>query len=866
MKPSRPPTFRLTPAALALLSASAAVCAQEAPVKELPTVEIRAPRMITPLPGVVFDEQQTTSNVQSLTGDELQQSGAVSLTEAMNLQFQSINVNDYAGNPFQQDLNFRGFAASPLIGTPQGLSVYLDGVRINEAFGDVVNWDLIPNIAILRMDLLPGSNPMFGHNTLGGAISVNTKSGFTSPKVEFSALGGAFGRRQYQLAAGGNSGSLAGFFALNKFDEDGWRTNSPTSVRQYFGRVDIRGTSTEATLSLLKAENTLVGNGLIPEEQWRESPNSVFTSPDENINDLNHLTGRVRFDISESSSVALQMYRRDLKQKGTGGDVWDDFDQGASANRLGVSCPDGFGSPNGALDQNIGPTYPGCAGLAPNGLFNFSRSDQRSEGVALQFTQISETHQIVVGSSFDWSDVDFRQSQRLGFIDSERTVFLDPSREADLGLLALSQDITRNNLTGSSRTAALFFSDTWTAAPNLFITYGARLSYSRVKNELQSDKPIPLYQFTSNFFNSREPVCGTLSDVGARFLCSTGDYGYRSLNPSLGVSWLPAQDLNVYGNVSRGSRVPSVIELGCARDKTLEDPNGLNDGKNLGCTIPTSLTSDPFLPQVRSLTTELGFRGTSLNGQLSWSATAYRTELTDDILFVSLGQRNRGVFDTFGKTERDGFELNLKGKFGRHSLRAGYSRLNATFESSATIVNQSNSSADRTQGRVNDFEINPGDVIPGLPKHSFRLGWSMDVSSNFTFGFSMVAQSFVFARGNENNESEPGGTDLTGNAQIPGLGKRYVGKGRTSGFAVFNFNANYRVDKNISLFCKVDNIFDRRYTTAGDLAVNPFTSGSFGARDSSGFNYNSFDWTHSLFVGPGAPRAVWFGLNYAFGS
>jgi iron complex outermembrane receptor protein len=435
----------------------------------------------------------------------------------------------------------------------------------------------------------------------------------------------------------------------------------------------------------------------------------------------------------------------------------------------------------------VSPT-PGCAGLAPNGLFNFGRSETGSEGVALQWTHLTESHQIVLGSTFDWNDVDFRQSQMLGFIDSERSVYLDPSREADLGLLPLSQEITRNNLTGSSSTAAFFFSDTWTAAPNLFVTYGARLSYSRVKNELQSDKPIPLYQFTSNFFNTRAEVCGTLSSVSTRFLCSTGDYGYRSLNPSLGVSWLPAEDLNVYGNVSRGSRVPSVIELGCARDKTLEDPNGLNDGKNIGCTIPTALTSDPFLPQVRSLTTELGLRGTGLAGQLSWSATAYRTELTDDILFVSLGQRNRGVFDTFGKTERDGFELNLKGKFGRHSLRAGYSRLNATFESSARIVNTSNSSSDRTPGRLDEFTINPGDVIPGLPKHSFRLGWNMEVTSDFSFGLSMIAQSFVFARGNENNESEPGGTDLTGDAQIPGLGKRYVGKGKTSGFAVFNLN------------------------------------------------------------------------------
>jgi outer membrane cobalamin receptor len=167
MTACRPSKLRLTTLALALAGATSSVWAQEAEVKELPTVQIRAPRIITPLPGVVIDEQQTTSNVQSMSGDEIRQSGSVSLTDAMNTQFQSINVNDYAGNPFQQDLNFRGFSASPLIGTPQGLSVYLDGVRINEAFGDVVNWDLIPNIAIQRMDLLPGSNPLFGHKHAG---------------------------------------------------------------------------------------------------------------------------------------------------------------------------------------------------------------------------------------------------------------------------------------------------------------------------------------------------------------------------------------------------------------------------------------------------------------------------------------------------------------------------------------------------------------------------------------------------------------------------------------------------------------------------------------------------------------------------
>ena len=85
------------------------------------------------------------------------------------------------GNPFQPDVNYRGYTASPLLGTPQGLSVYMDGVRLNQPFGDVVSWDLIPRLAIASMTLMPGSNPLFGLNTLGGALSIQTKDGTSNP-------------------------------------------------------------------------------------------------------------------------------------------------------------------------------------------------------------------------------------------------------------------------------------------------------------------------------------------------------------------------------------------------------------------------------------------------------------------------------------------------------------------------------------------------------------------------------------------------------------------------------------------------------------------------------------------------------------
>jgi iron complex outermembrane receptor protein len=864
MKPSRPPTFRLTPAALALLSASAVVCAQEAPVKELPTVEIRAPRMITPLPGVVLEREQTTVNVQSATAEEIKQQQSLNVTDFLNTQGQSVTINDYAGNPFQQDLSFRGFTASPLIGTPQGLSVYLDGVRVNEPFGEVVNWDLIPTIAIERLDLIPGSSPLFGLNTIGGAISLQTKSGFSAPRFEVSRTQGSWGREQNQFAVGANNGMIAGFFAANEFREDGWRDNSPTSVNQYFGRVDLRGSNFEITATIMNVTNKLTGNGLVPYEDFKVRPESVFTSPDTNENNLDHYTLRGRLDVSDRDSISASVYRRKLTQKSIGGDFWDDFDR-VNENRIDP-CPFSYfpqQSANGAYDSINGIFSPGCPGYPPTGLFNTGGTQQDAMGATLQWVHIGDKHQVVVGTTFDRNNIGYTQSQLLGFIDSERNIFLDPSREIDLSLAPLSTPILRNTLGGKNEAVAVFATDTWTVRDNLFVNYGLRWSRTHVQNYLISDKPIPLYQFTTNFLNSRQERCGTIMDVQARFLCSEGDFTYYSTNPSFGVSWLPEPGLNFFFNLSKGSRTPSVIELGCARDKSLEN---VNNGKSIGCSVPTALTSDPYLPQVRSLSAEVGVRGTSFNDKVNWNVTVFNTELEDDILFVSLGRKNRGVFDTFEETTRRGLELGVTAKLGKHTLRFSYTRLEATFGSSATVVNQSNSSANNTPGQLNDFTIRPGDFIPGIPKDVMRMGWAFEASDRLSLGINMIAHAGSFSRGNENNEHEAEGQDeFAASVGGPaGVGRAYVGRGKTNGYAVFHFVGRYKITPQLSLFARVDNLFDKQYTTASELELNPFVAGSFGARDPSGFNYNSLAWTHSQFVGPGSPRAGWIGLNYAF--
>src|SRR5258708_1052974 len=160
------------------LARSAACAENPAEQLEKPAVEVIG---VTPLPGLGVPAAQVPANVQAVTGAEIMRQHPLNLPEFMSQRLSGVNVNENQGNPFQPDLTYRGFAASPLLGTPQGISVYQDGVRINEPFGDTVNWDSIPTAAISTINLIPGSNPLFGLNTLGGPLSIRTKSGAQYP-------------------------------------------------------------------------------------------------------------------------------------------------------------------------------------------------------------------------------------------------------------------------------------------------------------------------------------------------------------------------------------------------------------------------------------------------------------------------------------------------------------------------------------------------------------------------------------------------------------------------------------------------------------------------------------------------------------
>lgn len=927
---------------------------------------------VGPLPGLRLERNQIPANLQTLSGEDVRRSGATNIADLLNSQLQSISINDYTGNPFQRDISFRGFSAGPQIGTPQGLSVFFDGVRVNEPFGDVVNWDLLPMNAIDRLDLFPGSNPVFGLNTLGGALSLRTKSGFNAPGVDGKLSVGSFGRRHGELSVGANNETLAGFAALNLYDEDGWRDDSPSRVRQLFVRGDLRHRGHTLTLSGLVVENDLIGNGLIPIELFRERPQTVFTSPDQAVNRVAQLSLQGAFRIDERYSVTGQMYRRDSRRRGLNGDAWEGFEDLISGTdivppliffgrRLPAVLPlcrlldaNGDGRPDSTVPLN-GPQGTGCdlqpyetvqadgprngghvtatgalqvptSGVVagtPIGLLTRTQLAQVVDGVGLQFNANLDTHKWLVGAAYDRSRAAYRMTQQLAMMDARHRVYAAPDEIApEFGVASIELPI--NDFDGKQATASLYFSDTWTVREDVHLTIAGRYNHTRVRTNLNtrtnSDELGEAGALARYLLcRSEDPAsCETTPSVQIKplftgFTPTREDLTFTSFNPALGGTWQVSPTLNVFGNLSRGARVPSVVELGCAFDPTpvpllASNPEFGTAPRSLvgpTCNLPTALSGDPFLPQIRATSGELGARGRL--GSWEWNASLYRTDLKDDLYFVGIGD-GRSYFDTIGRTRRQGLELGFRGRVGPVELKADYAFVEAKFRSKFYMISPHNSSADFDQnsrnvtgdpgllfglkllpsetagenrgfGTYRMIRIDPGATMPGIPRHHLNTSVAWKPVPEMRVALSMSAQSGSIMRGNENNRHQPAGTDQQTGQYICNFGSCAFGyyqldvspgrpfrtEGRVPGFAVFGLDLQWQVAERWTLGLQVSNLFDRQYFTAGRLGITPFSPSVVGAIGPSGWNYNSAEWQNTSFVGPGAPRGVFLAVSYALG-
>ena len=797
---------KLKPVVLAVAGVLAAASACAADAIKADKVDVVS---TTPMPGIGLSINKVPANIQLVNGDEFRKQQSVTIADYMNNNLQGVSVVDTQNNPFQPDVTFRGFTASPLLGTPQGMSVYVDGVRVNESFGDAVNWDLIPMNAIANMSLIPGTNPLFGLNTLGGAISVQTKSGRTHQGGAAELSAGSWGRKTGSAEIGGVSkdGSVDYFFSANMFSEDGWRQASPTDVRQIFGKVGWQNETTKIDLSYTNANNDMIGNGLVQREFMQTlGRNTIHTRPDQTKNTLSFLNLSGSHWLNNDVMFSGNAYYRDSKRKTLNGDVNDDYDDGLSLSANNTACStDNY--PSGVEADD-----------ACSGALNRSRTKQQSYGLngQLAFNQdlSGKKNQFIVGASYDISKIKFNQSTELGLINVTRGIDGLGSFGGDY----LDESV---NLKGKTKTWSLFATNTLSLNDYWHVTGSARYNRVNVDNVDQINAPGTSWADDPNTGN---PAVGNpLFDETL-----TGNHTFSRLNPAVGLNFTPTKDLTVYGSYNEGNRAPTSMELGCANP-------------NVPCKLPNAMAGDPPLKQVVARTVEGGLRG-NLTEDVRWSAAVYRTENSNDIQFITTPSVTNGMgyFDNVGKTRRAGIDTNLAGKLGQFGWNVGYSYVDATYQNDLTLANEVNSTT-VTDSNGNDvINVRKGDRLANIPAHQFKLRVTYAVTPDWLVGSNIIAFSDRYMRGNENNSHVDQGDSM--------------GNGKVAGYAVVNLDTRYNIGNGWSVFGKAINVLDNEYNNGGMMGESMFTAnGVFTGSE-----------TNSGFLSPGAPRAGWVGVRYEF--
>jgi outer membrane receptor protein involved in Fe transport len=472
-----------------------------------PTGNIDAPMLApivvvgtTPLLGIGTPLSRVPANVQTIRGDDIARQHDGILTDYLKKNVSSVEVNEAQGNPYQADVTYRGFTASPVVGTPQGLSVFVDGVRVNEPFGDVVNWDLIPQAAIDTMQLIPGSNPTYGLNTLGGAIAITTKNGRTSPGGAAQLSIGSWGRKTAQIEQGGRIGSHLDYYvAGNVTNDNGWADHNASRVRQGFGKLRYTDADTTLSVSAGGADNALQGTQTIP-RSFLDNRAQAYTYPDLNRNRAAYVTVSGDHSFDDQVQLSGNVYYRHYRNANISSNVNDDF---GSVDAAGQT--DAVQATN---DRSVITTD--------------------SYGANLQLTLLGKLagmdNQFVVGASADLANSGFDQSsQDAAFTDTRATLGIGDFTQT-------TRAKTRNANYG------VYFDDTLALTRQWSLTLAGRYNGSR----------------------------SAIEDVTGRQPLLTARHTFSRFNPAVGVTWNPVPGFTAYATYNEGMRSPTAIELACA--------------------------------------------------------------------------------------------------------------------------------------------------------------------------------------------------------------------------------------------------------------------------------------------------------------
>ena len=752
---------------LVLAALAAPALAQTASVSEVVVV---AP---TPLPGANIDPDKLPVTVERLTSSDFARTGSLSATDALEQRVAGVSLSDSQGNGFTKSLDFRGFQASPLQGAPEGVAVYMGGVRLNESFGDTVNWDLIPETAIRRADLFTG-NPAFGLNALGGAVTLTMKTGRDAAGMTAEIEGGSFGRIHGSAGIGGSSGPWSVYAALDGGHEDGWRLQSPSTVAR--GYADIGWTQDKADIHLVLAgaANNFGVVGPTPLDLLSQDRRAIYTWPQTTGNHefLGSLNGK--FPLGGDWSLQALGYFRKFNQHHVDGN--DGGFEGCSddpANPLfGTLCVEDGGFPDEIKPQAgdfqvLGPSGApiGCPPLVagqtrlcdgiPYGSIDRTRTDATGWGGSVQVTNNGalggHDNVLALGASLDHGRVRFSANSTLGLINRDLSVSPDPDIPGAGEIIRTAGAIAYSPVEFRATTTywGFYALDTFDLLPRLSATLSGRLNLARIE---MSD------------------LTGTSPDLNGR-------HSFSRFNPAAGLAYRVSPALTLYGGYSEANRTPTPLELACS------DPLR-------PCLLENALVADPPLKQVVSKSWEAGVRGAPRlgGGRLNWRLGLFQTDNDNDIVALASAIQGRGSYANVPKTRRRGLEASAAFTASRWMAYAAYSHIEATYRFAGDLPSPNSPFANKD----GDLQVVPGDRMGGVPANRFKAGLEFEPIPALTLGADVLAVGRQYLVGDETNQDAP----------LPA-------------YWTADLRASLRLGPHLELYGRIDNLFDRRYATFG---------------------------------------------------
>jgi iron complex outermembrane recepter protein len=684
--------------------------APRAPAAASATTPAAAPETAAKaVPGAV-DQDKIPSNVQTVGASAFDGTKAPDLLQSMDRALPGVALSSQTGNEFQLDFNYRGYVASPVVGTPQGLAVYQNGVRINEVFGDVVNWDLIPQNAINQLTLVP-SNPVYGLNATGGALAFEMKNGYTYHAVAGEISGGSYGRFGASVQAGGQVGNLSGYITADAIDDAGWRNNSPSSLRRVYADLGARGDETEFHVTFTGANNNFGAAAATPVQLLSQDWASIYTIPQTTQNQLAFLTASATWRPTDTWTYQALAYYRNFQQShvdGNGTDV-----QNSGCPDPTVLCFPNLDGTVSNLTTTRGQTVPATGALGTSVLGEIDRTwtTTNSFGGSVQAASseklFGHENNFTIGLSVDRGLVQFSTTSELGTVNANQ---FPTVQGFGLFIDQPSGDVAPVGLGATTLYTGLYTTDTFDVTSRLSVTAGGRFNFAQIN----------------------------LTDALGNDALLNGGHTYTHFNPMIGATYKLTPNLTFYGDFAEANRAPTPLELACS------DPFR-------PCLIDNSLVGDPNLQQVVSYTFEAGLRGQFdiASGHLNWTVGGFHGVSTNDILPISSPIPGHEFFQNAGSTLRQGIEANATYKQDRWNIYANYTYVDATFLNALTLQSPFNPFAD---ANGNIFVV-PGDHIPGIPNFRFKLGAEYQITDPWKFGADLNVIGSQWLVGDQSNQN-----------------------------------------------------------------------------------------------------------------